>query len=301
LFLKSLKLVSKHDILIAGLESTYITYFIILSGIIHNKPVIIYVHNDISNNSKLKKSFHYLLIKSLYKYCSICVSVSEGVREGIIKEIPSIGKKCKVIYNPFNIDEINVMSALPISLNIPYPFIVSSGRLEQIKRFDLLIEAHHKVLNLGIKHCLIIIGKGTCFSHLKELVSKLGVESTVYFVGFDLNPHKWVSKAFCFVLSSENEGFGNVLVESMAVGTPVISTDCPSGPSEILEQGKYGLLVENKNSEELAKAIIRMFNDQDIYNFYKLNCRERSNLYSIDKIILQWENLLTHTVKDYKF
>jgi glycosyltransferase involved in cell wall biosynthesis len=300
LLLKTIFLSRKFDVLIAGIESTYITYATIISGILNNIPVIVIVHNDISENTALKKTFHYRIIKWLYKYCTYCICVSKGVQNGIINEIPTLSNKSSVIYNPFVIDDIITKGEMLIDKVFDNPFIISSGRLQKVKRFDLLILAHQKVLKYGIPHSLVIIGEGECKNELMNLADELGVSTTVFFLGFDFNPHRWVSKAYCFVLTSENEGFGNVLVESMAVGTPVISTNCPSGPSEILDNGKYGILVSNQNLDEIAEAIKTMFLDHTLYNFFKTITVDRSRKFSIQNSIEIWESLIRNIIIDFK-
>jgi glycosyltransferase involved in cell wall biosynthesis len=104
---------------------------------------------------------------------------------------------------------------------------------------------------------LIIFGEGDQRSELQSLINSKNLQHEVLLYGFAKNPYKFLRKANLFVLSSNFEGFGNVLVEAMACGTPVISTNCPSGPNEILEKGKYGTITEVGNSEELAKGIVQ--------------------------------------------
>ena len=107
---------------------------------------------------------------------------------------------------------------------------------------------------------LIILGEGEQRTKLEALVQELGLNDDVSMPGFVDNPFAYMSKASVFVLSSLSEGFGNVLVEAMACGCPVVSTDCPGGPAEILENGKYGSLVPVGDVELLAKEIINIIN-----------------------------------------
>ena len=102
----------------------------------------------------------------------------------------------------------------------------------------------------------MILGEGEERSKLETLVQELGLEKEVSLPGFVDNPHKYMKRAAVFVLSSKWEGFGNVLVEAMALGTPVVSTNCPSGPAEILEGGKHGKLVPIGDERKLARAIL---------------------------------------------
>lgn len=285
-----------YDILIAGLESTYVTYATILSGALNKKPVIVTVHIDIFHNMALRNSIHLRIIKWLYPYCSHCVCVSKGVMDGVIKEVPKMKNKISVIYNPIDVYEIQDKAKEPIETHIKGPYIIGVGRLERQKRFDILIQAHKKVIDAGISHSLLILGEGNCRDDLTLLIDSLKLQS-VLLVGFDNNPYKWVSKAHCLVLSSENEGFGNVIVEALAVGTPVISTNCPSGPAEILRDGEYGLLVSNKSVDELASGIISMFRNTALHDKFKLLSTERAEIFSTNKAIAQWDILLEKTIK----
>jgi glycosyltransferase involved in cell wall biosynthesis len=300
LFVKLIIIAKDYDLLIAGLESTYITYATIISGIIRKKPVIVTVHNDICHNKSLQ-NFHRKLIKILYPYCSHCVCVSNGVLQGIAEHVPQIKNRISIIYNPFELKNIEKQSIETINLSIDNPFIVSVGRLENQKRFDILINAHKNVLKSGIAHSLIIAGEGTNKKKLEDLIIELNLESSVHLIGFDENPHKWVSKSYCFVLSSENEGFGNVIVEALAVGTPVISTNCPSGPSEILANGKYGVLVENENVQQLSDEIISMFKDKKKHKHYKDLSKSRSEDFSAEKAIAKWEILFDIVFANKKY
>ena len=292
LLLQIILIGKRYDLLICGLESTFVTYATIISSFIHKKPVIVTVHIDIFYNPRIKDTFHLKIIKLLYPLCSSCVCVSNGVREGLINVVPSIKDRTSVIYNPFEIETIERNGLEVVELPFTTPFVISVGRLEIQKRFDLLISAHKAVLDRGGNNSLIIVGEGSERNNLQSLIAKLELESTVKLVGFDNNPHKWVSKAHCFVLSSENEGFGNVLVEALALEIPVISSDCPSGPSEILKNGHYGMLFENLNVSELVLSIESMFNDTEKYSIFKKLAKSRADDFSAAKAISQWEILI---------
>jgi glycosyltransferase involved in cell wall biosynthesis len=134
------------------------------------------------------------------------------------------------------------------------PIVIGVGSLANAKRFDVLLDAFAKV---RAKHpCkLVILGEGEVRDRLETQADRLGVKSDVWMPGFVDNPFKYVARSDVFVLSSEMESFGNVLVEAFAVGTPVVSTRCRGGPSEILEDGRWGLLVPVGDSEAMAEAI----------------------------------------------
>jgi glycosyltransferase involved in cell wall biosynthesis len=139
--------------------------------------------------------------------------------------------------------------------NKEIPVIIAVGKLKPQKDFETLIKAFAKV-RTKFKARLIILGEGPMLSDLNLLVEKLNITDDVIFEGFVQNPFKYMRNADLFVLSSKYEGLPGVLVQALACGCPVVSTDCPSGPREILENGRYGPLVPVADENALATAII---------------------------------------------
>ena len=136
------------------------------------------------------------------------------------------------------------------------------GRLESQKGFKYLLEAFSKV-SAKIEARLAILGRGSQMDELKRLSEKLGITSNVVFLGFQKNPYKYLANGDLFVLSSLWEGFPNALAKAMACGIPVVSTDCPSGPSEIITDGVNGLLVPPADPEALAGTVLRVLKDKE--------------------------------------
>jgi glycosyltransferase involved in cell wall biosynthesis len=134
------------------------------------------------------------------------------------------------------------------------PVVLSVGRLVPQKDHATLLRAFSR-LRAGRAARLVILGDGKDRKSLELLASKLGVADDVSLPGFESNPYRYMRRCAVFVLSSAWEGSGNVLAEAMACGAPVVSTDCPSGPAEILGDGKYGPLVAVGDHEALAAAI----------------------------------------------
>lgn len=183
------------------------------------------------------------------------ITVSQGIADDLVNELKIKPLSLHSIYNPFDISMIQGMAEEPIELDKPY--ILHVSRLEKIKRQDILLKAYAKS---GREEPLVIVGDGTQLEYLKSLAQKLDIASKVYFLGWKQNPYAYMKNADLFVLSSELEGFGNVLVESLIVHTPVISTNCKSGPAEILTGTLQNGLVEVNNIDALADKINEFLN-----------------------------------------
>ncbi|WP_158847676.1 glycosyltransferase [Algibacter sp. L1A34] len=170
-------------------------------------------------------------------------------------------------------------------------YIIGVGRLEKIKQFDVLINCYKnsKLSQNNIK--LLIFGKGAEDDNLKQLIINLKLEGQVVIMGFDKNVLSFIEKAKALVLSSKHEGFGLVLIEALAVGTPVVSFDCECGPREIINHEVNGLLVEDQNQKELSNSINRLLDD-DLYSKLKVGAIGWKNPFSEEKIINQWTQLL---------
>ncbi|WPZ31538.1 glycosyltransferase (plasmid) [Sulfitobacter sp. OXR-159] len=220
-------------------------------------------HAILSNSSKSDKRAHrvFRAISALvgYRLANHVVAVSRGVAADIsrISWIPQ--SEIKIINNPLRKFSIERLSSLekPASLRSPGRTIIGIGSLTRTKNYALLIEAF-SCLPTPHNIRLFILGEGPDRPNLEQLIQRKGLERSVFLPGFmgDLRP--WFSSADLFVHTSNSEGFGNVLVEALSFGVPVVSTDCPTGPREILQDGKFGVLVPMNDSNALCEAIIGM-------------------------------------------
>jgi len=165
--------------------------------------------------------------------------------------------------------------------------IIGIGRLTRQKDFGTLIRAFAEVRK-RIPSRLLILGEGEDRRSLEQLCQSLGISDDVDFPGFVVNPHAFLARAAVFVLSSRWEGLGNVLVEALAAGIPVVSTDCPNGPSEILDHGRYGQLVPVEDSAAMAEAIMRVMTG----GFLAENPWSRLDLFDTNGVIDSYLELL---------
>jgi glycosyltransferase involved in cell wall biosynthesis len=178
------------------------------------------------------------------------IAVSEGVAEDLRDRIGVRSAQTITIYNPFDLDEIRRLSLVP-DANLPSePFIVPAGRFVPQKRHDLLLDAFKAS---KLPHRLVLMTKSS--QRIRSLVAAKDLTDRVLITGFLPNPYPWYAKASAMILSSDFEGFPNVLVEALACGTPVVSTDCPSGPREIFTGPLRTYLSPTGDAEALGRNL----------------------------------------------
>lgn len=216
-----------------------------------------------------------------YGSCHAVVAVSHGVAKDLSIRFPQIRGKLTVIHNPVITLEFLISANKPVvhpwfELGKP-PIILGVGGLRPEKSFDVLIRAF-ALLHQKRELRLVILGEGTERRRLESLAHQLQVAHSLWMPGFVNAPASYMKRSSVFVLSSSFEGFGNVLVESMALGTPVVSTDCPYGPGEILERGAYGTLVPVGDPAALAVAIRDTLDNPSCSEMIMNRAREFSSL-----------------------
>jgi len=236
------------------------------------------------------------LIKNLYPKANLIFSNSLGGRNSLNQDFGISLDKIKVIYNPIDIEKIgnlclNDLSEYQSIFN--QPVIINVGSLNKYKNQAFLIKAFKRVLTQDkIKAKLLILGKGKLKGSLERLVRKLDLEKEVIFLGWQKNPFRFLSKSKVFVLSSITEGFPNVLIEAMACGIPAISTDCPSGPDEVIDNNENGILVPLKDGKALSYAISKILKDPTFAQKISENGKKRVQEFSVNNIIEQYEELI---------
>lgn len=208
-----------------------------------------------------------LISRWSYNRADMIVASTKAMKLDLLHIFDLPLEKVKLVHNPVDLQLISSLSKKSIEeklyteWNDYIPVIISMGRLTEQKGFSYLIRAFKMVQN-ELPSKLVIIGDGTEKKYLKNLTESLGITEDVIFLGLQSNPYKYLINSDLFVLSSLWEGFPNSLVEAMACGIPVISTDCPSGPSEIITPGIDGLLVPPGNPEAMAFAISKVLNNK---------------------------------------
>lgn len=237
---------------------------------------------------------YYFLIRILYKFSDIIVAVSAGLlREGI--SIVNDQVPVKLINNMYPIDYICKRSQEHMPEEFSFlesnPFIINVGSFCFQKGQDDLIDMFAELSIIHPDLRLVLIGRGEFKNSLQRRVLQHGLVDRVIWIDFLENPFSFMSRAKVFVLTSRSEGFGNVLVEAMACGTPVVAFDCPSGPEEILQDGKWGVLVKNRDKILMRDAISELIIKDDRRNLYSKLGQQRAEMYSCETIVSQWEEL----------
>ncbi|MDX2098987.1 MAG: glycosyltransferase [Leptolyngbyaceae cyanobacterium bins.59] len=226
-------------------------------------PVIVTEHNTLSVEAKqipqLSVRLSPFAARLFYPWADGIVAVSQGVANDLAKVAHLPVDRIQVIYNPVVSDAMFGRAKEPV--DHPWfkpgepPVILGVGRLYPQKDYPTLIRAVAEVRKQ--QPCrLVILGDGPERESLTTLIEELNLTEAVDLPGFVANPYAYMARAGVFVLSSAWEGLGNVLIEALALGTSVVSTDCESGPREILADGKYGILAPVGDSNALAAGIL---------------------------------------------
>jgi glycosyltransferase involved in cell wall biosynthesis len=215
---------------------------------------------EMSQSQGLTARMICAMVPKLYKRVDGIVAVSKGSAADLVRFANLPAYSVDVIYNPFGYE--NIQSLATEKIDHPWftadqpPVVLAIGRLCKEKDFCTLIYAFARLRAEGRPLRLLILGEGELRSSLERLISECGLSADeVHLAGFVSNPYAYMARCAVFVLSSRWEGLSMVLIEAMACGVPVISTDCPSGPREILEDGRWGILVPVGDKDAIANAI----------------------------------------------
>ena len=340
--IRKLKEEIKPDFVVSLLEPANL--FNVLAKISSQKTILSFHSNYITSLQEnpsfgrgiarsILKTIYTLALKTIYKRADLLIAISKGVAEDLIKNYGINSNKVKVIYNPYPIDEIRELAKESLGSHeeiFKHPVLITAGRLTKQKgqwyllRVFKALKEKHKDLKL------VILGEGELKEYLVELSKELGLKTyvwdrdelsesfDVYFLGFQKNPFKFMARSKLFVFPSLWEGFPNALVEAMACGVCVVSSDCRSGPREILapntdfnyqtqkpEFVEYGVLmpvfdVKYKTAKEpleereimWVEAIDKLLEDESLRKSYSEKAKQRAEDFRIEKIVQDWKGIL---------
>ncbi len=242
-------------------------------------------------HSTITSDIQTVLVKinyKLFKQYRFIYNVSKEGKKDFDRQFPDLESRSKVLYNSFDLDKIKEKSLEPLDKS---NYILAVGRLvNEHKGFDILIDAVKKLKMENIQVKLIIIGDGPDREKIENQIKNNSLEKEVFINGFDENPYKWMNKSKIFILSSNYEGLPTVLIEALACGIPIVSTNCKCGPSEILNNGEYGILVPVGNSEALKEGIKKVLLDKKLQKNLKEKSQKRALEFSNERVIKQLEN-----------
>lgn len=269
------KRVSRADTRLVGRLGTH------LSAAMANKPALI-------------RWARQWPMREMYSAVDRIVAVSEGVAEDTRRIAKLPPEKIVVIRNPVITPEMMEKSRMPVDHpwfeSSDVPVILGAGRLTRQKDFSTLIRAFARV-RAFIDSRLVILGEGRLRPSLEKLAADLGIADAVALLGHVANPYAYMARSSLFVLSSAWEGSPNVLTEALALGTPVVSTDCPSGPREILRDGRYGPLVPVGDVERLADAMLNTLQ----FPLENRLLREAASEYTVERSAARYLEVLGFT------
>lgn len=258
--------------------------------------------HDFTNNERRFRFFKKQLLKQAYQTAEAVVAVSDGVRQASIVYYNLKPATVQTIYNPIDLERIEGLYAQGDLQLEPDKFhIVSCGRLHPQKGFVYLIQAAEKLI---YQHGLTdlrfhILGEGPDRAELTQLIQQKRLSDYVFLEGFQSNPFPYYREAQLFCLPSLYEGFGLVLAEAMACRIPVLATDCPSGPAEILDDGKLGCLVPAGNSQALADQIADAVSDGETWRALVPAARKRvETLFDTAAVMQKLETLFERVAAD---
>jgi glycosyltransferase involved in cell wall biosynthesis len=324
------KKIEHNSIILSFLERA--NFVNIVSKFFKKNIAIISVRTNLQTGRTGIKSLNNYLVKVLYPKADLIVAVSHGVKQSLIN-LGLEEEKIKVIYNPYPIDEIRESAKESLEAHeqiFKHPVLITAGRLTKPKgqwyllRVFKALKEKHKDLKL------VILGEGELKDYLVKLSEELGLKTyvwdrdalsesfDVYFLGFQKNPFKFIARSKLFVFPSLWEGFPNALVEAMACGVSVVSSDCRSGPREILapntdfnyktqkpEFAEYGVLmpvfeIKYKNAEEplgekeimWVETIDKLLEDEGLRKHYSEKAKQRAEDFRIEKIVQEWKEIL---------
>ena len=265
-----------------------------------NKDIkkICWLHGEITKLNRYEERKNKL--RNQLKKCNKIICICNEMKENIIKEMPKIEDKLEMIYNPFDIEKIKKLSENILELSekekklLKDKYIIMVSRLDNhqkdiitlIKNFSLFCEK-----NTNFK--LYLLGEGPDRKTIEEKIKELNLEDKILLLGVKKNPYPWIKNAELLIHSSKYEGLPTVLIEALILKKMIISTNCPTGPKEILGNGKYGSLVDIGDYKAMADEMYELLNENsEKRNQYLENTSEAIQRFDEKIIIKQIEKML---------
>ncbi|MCK5373853.1 MAG: glycosyltransferase [Alphaproteobacteria bacterium] len=241
-----------------------------------------HLSSKIKNSNSVKDKILLPAIKFLYPKADSVIAISKGVMDDVVELCALNDDKISYIHNPVVTPSFEKEIKSHSELLFPdstLPLIIASGRLVEQKDYPTMLKAMALILKKKPAN-LAILGKGPLQKELAALSKELGIENNVTFKDFVENPLSYMKQADIFLMTSAWEGFGNVLVEALYCGLSIVATDCPSGPAEILDNGKYGYLTNVGDEIDISNAVLKVMESP----FDKEQQKKRAMKFTTDSI-----------------
>ena len=289
----------RPDIIISTLRYANVTTM--LSAVLSGKkiPVVLRESNHQTAAGVGTTPWKERLVGWSYRRASRVIALSNGVRKDVLARYKLQAESVVTIYNPIDIERILQLAIEPVndpgfnhgSKGEGCFKIIAVGALEYQKGYDLLIEALARVRHIPYR--LWILGDGRERQNLVALANRRGINDRISLIGFQPNPYAWMARADLFVLSSRWEGFGHVIAEAMACGTPVLAARCQAGPDEIITDDTDGRLCEQNSVSALACTIEELWRDLAKRKHYAATARESVRRFDTRIIVKDYERLFS--------
>lgn len=261
------------------------------------KKKIVWIHNSIPKLKK-KKSKIERFGKRLEKYDKV-VAICDEMKKELQEIYPKIKEKIIRIYNPFNFERIEKLKNDNTDLTnddkklLERKYIVAIARLDSVQKdFSTLIKAFKIVKEKGIEEKLYIIGDGPSRKEIEQEIKKMGLEKEILLLGNRKNPYIWLKNSLFFVHSSKYEGLPTVLIEALICDKMIISSNCPTGPKEILKNESCGELFEVGNYNQLSNLLEKYILNKESKNKFLQEILKRKEEFNKEKVIKEYEKLI---------
>lgn len=265
--------------------------------LVNGRKKIAWIHSPI--DSWYKKPDKIKRLGERLKKYDILVTICDDMKERTEKLYPFLKEKLVRIYNPFDIEKIERLSEELLEIKedkiglLKEKYIISVGRLDNYsKDYYTLLKGFKNIKSKGMKEKLYILGEGEERPLIEGWIRELELEKEVVLLGKYKNPYPWIKNAKAFAHSSRFEGLPTVLIESLICGVPVISSDCPTGPREILKDGEVGILYKVGDSKGLESGLLDILNNDKLYQKYVKLSLDRAKDFCKESSLKEIEGIL---------